>query len=312
MTAAALASVLLVGCSGAGDEAGDAAATTSLDSGAVEYEVEAESEGEAAPGADTAGGGDIASALPVAASLGRRVIRTATIELQDADPGTVADGVTRVVERAGGFVATADLRRDDDGVLSGSVTLRVPSERLDATLDELEALADNAPLRRVEEQDVTVESADLGAQLRNLEAFETELRGLLTEVEAASPGAEDLLRVYERIREVRAEIDRINGRLDVLDDQVSLATITVRLTPTIGATPVADPGWAPGETVRAALSAGARALTAVADAAIWVSLAVLPVVLVLGVPVAAGWFVWRRRARREGSVASVGSPGGGV
>jgi hypothetical protein len=302
-----LAGVLLVGCSGGADEA----ATESADSG-VEYQVEEESEGEAAPGADTAGGGDTASALPVAASLGRRVIRTATIELQDADPGTVADEVTRVVERAGGFVATADLRRDDEGVLSGSVTLRVPSERLDTTLDALEALADNAPLRRVEEQDVTVESADLGAQLRNLEAFETELRGLLTEVEAASPGAEDLLRVYERIREVRAEIDRINGRLDLLDDQVSLATITVRLTPTIGAAPVTDPGWAPGETVRAALSAGARALTAVADAAIWVSLAVLPVVLVLGVPVAAGWLVWRRRARREGSVAPVGSPGGGV
>ncbi|HSK25088.1 MAG TPA: DUF4349 domain-containing protein [Egicoccus sp.] len=294
ITAAGLAAALLLGCSGGADEAATA------DSGGVEMEAEApqaveEAEGEgSAADADT-GGGDGASALPVAATLGRRVIRTATVELQDADPGAVADEVTRVVERAGGFVATADLRRDDDGVLSGSVTVRVPSERLEATLDELEALADNAPLRRIEETDVTVESADLGAQLRNLEAFETELRALLTEVEASSPDAEDLLRVYERIREVRGEIDRINGRLDVLDDQVSLATITVRLTPTVAAVPVADEGWAPGDTVRAALSAGVRALTAVADAAIWVGLAVLPVLLVLGLPVAAAWLVWRRR-----------------
>lgn len=296
-----LAGALLIGCSGAGDET---AQTDAADAGAVEQEGEAETTEEAegeAPAADTDTGGDGESALPVAATLGRRVIRTATIELQDADPGAVADEVTRAVERAGGFVATADLRRDDDGVLSGSVTVRVPSERLEPTLDELEALADNAPLRRIEEQDVTVESADLGAQLRNLEAFEAELRELLTEVESASPEAEDLLRVYERIREVRAEIDRINGRLEVLDDQVALATISVRLTPTVAAVPVADPGWAPGDTVRAALSAGTRALTAVADAAIWLGLAVLPVVVVVGLPVSAAWLVWRRRTSASGA-----------
>ena len=295
-TAAALLGTLLVGCSG------DEGATADSGMEAVE-EVEADAMGptdvEASGG--EAASGDTPTVLPVAAAFGRRVIRTATVELQDADPGVVADEVTRVVERAGGFVATADLRRDDDGVLSGTVTVRVPSERLEATLDELEGLADNAPLRRIEERDVTVESADLGAQLRNLEAFETELRRLLTEVEAASPGAEDLLRVFERIREVRAEIDRIRGRLEVLDDQVALATITVRLTPTAAAVPVTDPGWAPGETVRAALAAGARALTAVADAAIWLSLAVLPVLAALALPVAAGWLLWRRRSAAPGA-----------
>lgn len=296
ITAAALLGSSLAGCAGGADEAAETATDAAYEQVETEEGGVAEAEGEASGGGEAAADGDTGGTLPVAASLGRRVIRTATIELQDADPGAVADAVTRVVERAGGFVATADLRRDDDGVLSGSVTVRVPSERLDATLDELEGLADNAPLRRVEEQDVTVESADLGAQLRNLEAFEAELRDLLAEVEASSPDAEDLLRVYERIREVRAEIDRINGRLDVLDDQVSLATITVRLTPTVAAIPVTDPAWSPGETVRAALSAGARALTAVADAAIWVGLAVLPVVLAVGVPVAAAWWVWRRRA----------------
>lgn len=293
MTATALALLLLAGCSGAGDEAAETAAPDA----AVEYEADSGGEAEGEAPADSAGdaGGDGETALPVAATLGRRVIRTATIELQDADPGAVADEVTRVVERAGGFVATADLHRDDDGVLNGSVTVRVPSERLEPTLDQLEALADNAPLRRIEEQDVTVESADLGAQLRNLEAFEVELRDLLAEVEATSPGAEDLLRVFERIREVRADIDGINGRLDVLDDQVSLATVTVHLTPTPAAVPVADAGWSPGDTVRAALSAGTRALTAVADAAIWFGLAVLPVLLAMGLPAAAVWLVWRRR-----------------
>jgi hypothetical protein len=256
----------------------------------------------AAPAGGGAGDGEAATgdgdqALPTAATLGRRVIRTATLELEDADPGTVADGVARVVEQTGGFVATADLRRDEDGVLSGALTVRVPSEHLDSTLDRLEALADNAPVRRIDEQDVTVESADLRAQLRNHEAIEAELRALLEEVGEGTPRAEDLLTVYERIREVRAEIDRIEGRLDVLDDQVSLATITVRLVPTVSAVPVGDPGWSPGETVRAAVAAASRALTAVADVAIWIVLAVVPVVAVVAMPLVVAWMAWRRHER---------------
>ncbi|MFA9446726.1 DUF4349 domain-containing protein [Egicoccus sp. AB-alg6-2] len=302
--------VFVIGCSGG--QAGDTADSATMEA--------AEDAPEPAPAMDSGGGfdsgagfdhdietgeepahdGEVGSgdtALPTAVTLGRRVIRTATIELEDRDPAEVHDGVVRAVDQAGGFVATADLRRDRDGVLSGTVTVRVPSERLEPTLDDLEALADNTPVRRVEEQDVTVLSADLRAQLRNLEAFEEELRALLAEIGESSAEADELLRVYERIREVRAEIDRIEGRLDMVGDQVSLATITVRLTPSVAAAPVADPGWAPGETVRAALSAASRSLTAVADAAIWIGLAVLPVVAVIGLPALAVWAAWRRRQR---------------
>lgn len=298
-TGAALLATLVLGCSGADDGGSADTATGAVSEDAAEVEAAEEpafGDGEAAQ--DEAGtGGATDQALPVAATLGRRVIRTATVELEDADPGAVAEEVTRVIERAGGFVATADLRRDDDGVLSGSVTVRVPSDRLEATLDELEELADNAPVRRIEEEDVTTETADLEAQVRNLTAFEAELRELLAEVESSSPAAEDLLQVYERIREVRAEIDQLEGRLDVLGDRVSLATVTVRLTPTSQAVPVADSGWSPGETVRAALSATSRSLAVVADAAIWVGLTVVPVLAAIGIPAGLGWYGWRRRAR---------------
>jgi SepF-like predicted cell division protein (DUF552 family) len=295
--------VLLAGC-GSGD---DMAATEAVDSDETAMDDGAgmdpvaddrwaqDAETEDADTEAPEAGGDGAAPAPTAVTLGRRVVRTATLELESADPNRLVQELTRTVTSAGGFVATSDLRRDEQGVVRGTVTVRVPSEALDATLDDLEELADNAPVRRIDERDVTVESADLEAQLDNLTAYETELRTLLADVRETTTRPEDLLTVFERIRQVRAEIDQLQGRLAVLTDQVSLATITVTITPTSTAVPVTDPTWAPGGTAREALTAAARALSGIADAAIWVVLAVLPVLAVFVVPLGFGWVMWRRR-----------------
>jgi SepF-like predicted cell division protein (DUF552 family) len=307
---------LLAGCASGADDAAmqamdaDEAAT---DDGAA-YEESGGEGAEWAADADTEApraapnDGD-AAPTTTAVNLGRRVVRTATLELESADPNRLVQELTATVASAGGFVATSDLRRDEQGVVRGTVTVRVPSEALDATLDDLEELADNAPIRRIDERDVTVESADLEAQLDNLTAYETELRTLLADVRETTTRPEDLLTVFERIRQVRAEIDQIQGRLAVLSDQVSLATIAVTITPTSTAVPVADPTWQPGSTARDALTAATRALSGIADAAIWFTLAVLPVIAVIAVPTGAAWLLWRRRSRGEAAAPpSAGSP----
>jgi hypothetical protein len=323
MVLAGLLVGILAGCSGAGDVeatmAEDAAddggsdvaprstagddAGVDLDTDTAWDEPEEAAEGDDAAGAEAGDGDQAVTVAP--AALGRRVIRTATLELESADPDQLARQLTATVTAAGGFVATSDLHRDERGVLSGVVTVRVPSRGLDGILDELEGLADNAPIRRIDERDVTVESADLEAQLTNLTAYEAELRTLLADVRETTSRPEDLLTVFERVRQVRAEIDQIQGRLAVLEDQVSLATITVTITPTAAGQPVTDPTWQPGETAREALTAAARALSGLADAAIWVALAILPVLLVLAIP-AGGMLIAYRRARRRGGSGPVG------
>lgn len=243
---------------------------------------------------------------PTTATLGRTVIRTATIDLQVPDPSETVDEVTRIAENAGGFVATADLRRDRQGVLSGTVTIRVPSEELLATLDRLDELAEGPASRRIDEQDVTIEAADLDARLANLTTYERELTELLGDVRQTTAEPDDLLRIFERIREVRSEIDVLQGRLAVLSDQVSLSTITVNITPAAQAVPVSDPGWRPGDTAREAVTSLTRTLGSLANAAIWFGLAVLPVIALVGLPfVLVGLLWWRRRG---GSPTAVPPP----
>ncbi|MCC5947877.1 MAG: DUF4349 domain-containing protein [Nitriliruptoraceae bacterium] len=244
---------------------------------------------------------------------GRRIIRTAYLELEVADTAAAVDDIVDIVTAAGGFVAETDLQRDQEGVVRGSIRLRVPSPALFDTVEALDELAVAVPTRRIDERDVTAESIDLEASRRNLVAYEDELRALLGDLRDANSRAGDLLDVFERIREVRAEIDRIDARRSVLDDQVSLATIDVVLDTAASARPVADPTWSPGETVRDALTATARALTALADVAIRFALTVLPIALLVALPVAVplGWWSRRRRARRAAPEPTVTPPPSG-
>jgi hypothetical protein len=293
--------MLLVGC--ASDDAGNV--TTTSDRGGVVGDVVDE-----APAADDVDGdgqtgepGDAAEgdpAAPVAGStVGRRVIRTAELVLEVEDPAAAATQVVAIATEAGGFVATTDLARDAEGVVRGTIVLRVPSDELLPTVQALDALAAAVPVNRIDEVDVTAEATDLEARLTNLRTYEGELRELLGDVRETTTRPDDLLTVFERIRSVRQEIDTLDARLAVLDDQVALATITVELQPTVRAVPVTDPSWAPGDTVRSALTSLARTLAGLADAVIWLGLAVLPVLLLAALPVLLLWLAWRAHRRRH-------------
>lgn len=266
------------------------------DEGAAEAPRDA---GDAA-GEDSGAGGSIG--LPGLEN--RKVIRNAELDLVVEDTEAAVRDITRLVEAAGGFVASADLVRfgdeEDGGQLRGFLTLRVPSERLSATLDGLEDLAVEVKGKSLGSDDVTGEYADIEAQLTNLRAVEEELRDLLTEVRESSSDANQILTVFERLRVVRDDIERLEGRQQLLDDLVALSTVTVNLEPEEGDRPIVDDDWSPGDVARDALEATVDALRAVVDVLIWLALTLLPLALLLLGPIAlVAWIVLRRRRRRR-------------
>ena len=315
--AAALAILALVvtACSGddmsGGSDSSDDAAEAPAFDGATEEMAEGESADrdvattDEGGGSDDGDGPDAATAngngATAAANAGRRVIRTATLELEVEDTAEAAERIVAIATDAGGFVAETDLQRDREGVVRGSITLRVPSEELFDTVDLLDELAVAVPVRRIDERDVTAQTTDLQAQRDNLVAYETELNALLGDIRESAERADELLVVFERIREVRGEIDRIDAHLASLGDQVALATITVALQPAASALPVTDPTWSAGETIRDALTTTSRALTEIADGAIVLVLTVLPITVLLVTPILVPivW-IWRRQRRRKG------------
>jgi hypothetical protein len=122
----------------------------------------------------------------------------------------------------GGFVSSSS----DTGLeaRTGSLTIRVPSERFD------DARAALRPLGRIEYQtirgqDVTSQFVDLNARLRTWQAQEAALIRLMAKTTTVA----ETLRVQAQLQRVQLTIEQLRGQIRLIGDRTANATITVRL-----------------------------------------------------------------------------------
>jgi hypothetical protein len=268
--------------------------------------VERQAEHEAAPPMEAPVAQDTANAagaagLPSVAD--RMIIRTGDLSLEVEDAEAALGQIRSLVARLDGFVAGTNMWQVDDR-MRGTVTLRVPAESFDAAMEQVKDLAVEVHRENVAGQDVTEEFTDLDARLRNLEATEQELLALLTEVREETRRAEDVLAVHRELTDIRGQIEQIKGRMQYLERSTALATINVELIPQ-EEVQIVEAGWQPNQTLREALRALVNAGQFLVDAAIWLIVFALPVLLALLAPIVIVVVLLRRwqRARRARGTA---------
>ena len=122
------------------------------------------------------------------------------------------------------------LARDSGGYLlqrsNHSIAVRVPAARFRSTLDGVGQVGDELH-RQVDARDVTEEYADLEIRLRNAEVVRTRLETLL----ARANDVEDALAVERELERVAQTIERIKGRMQLLNELGAFSTITVNFQP---------------------------------------------------------------------------------
>ena len=237
----------------------------------------------------------------------RQIIANANISLVVAQTETAMAGVEQIASDLGGYLADVDLskgRYGESEVMRGSLTLRVPSDSLEEALERLQALATDVNYLNITRQDVTDQYSDLDAQLRNLRATETELLALLTEVrEKANAKVEDILAVHRNLMQIRGEIETLQGRKNLLDNQIGFSTLWIELIPDSINRPIVEEPWSASGPVRSALRALVATLQGLLTALIWAVIYLTPLLLVVLVPLAIliwlvrFWVVRRRKNR---------------
>jgi hypothetical protein len=262
-----------------------------------------------APRADAAADG-IANSAQSAGDLpsvqDRLVIRNANVSIVVKDPAQSVDSIGKMAEGMGGYVVSSNVFETTYGdnrlgepisAKQANITVRVPSDQLEAALDQIESGAIEVRNQNVSGQDVTEEFTDLQSRLDNLQAAESELREIMDSASRRDK-IEDVLAVLNQLRQVREEIEVLQGRMQYLQQSAELSSISVELIPDVATQPLQIGRWTPQGTAREAIAALVGALQSIADAAIWVLICVLPVAILLGVP---AWIairaIWRRRRR---------------
>jgi uncharacterized repeat protein (TIGR01451 family) len=107
------------------------------------------------------------------------------------------------------------------------MTLRVPSEQFETVMVSLRNLGIEVVDEDFNTQDVTEAYTDLESRLRNAEATERQLLQILDRAATVK----DTLEVQRELGAVREDVEVLQGRLNLLADQVDLATITLLLHP---------------------------------------------------------------------------------
>ena len=154
----------------------------------------------------------------------RMIVRNGRIELTVGEVTGTVEAVNTLAAQLGGVVLTSELR-ERDGQPHASLSLRVPSDRYDEAMRGLRQLAVKVDAESSNAQDVTEEFADLALQVRNLEATETQYLELLKRAQSV----EDVLRVQQRLGEVRTQIERLRGRMNALQRRSDFSQIDVTL-----------------------------------------------------------------------------------
>ena len=239
--------------------------------------------------------GAVQAQMPRSPSVERMIVRSASMTLQVSDVRKTVDAVAQATSAAEGFLGSSRLWREGEQQRA-SMTVRVPSARLDATLAALRALAVRVDDESVGGEDVTRQAVDLRAQVTNLRATEVELRALLQTVREKTRRAADVLEVHAELTRVRGDIDRMEAELQSLVQLAALSTITLDLRPDVVATPIASEGWQPRGVLRDAMRALVGTLRVAVNGAIWVAVYALPLLLLAALVVMAVRKLWRKGA----------------
>ena len=156
----------------------------------------------------------------------RQVVTTGYVYITAESPADAAADAIAIVERDGGRIdARQEYAPTDNDQGSATLTVRIPSASLTATLDEIKALGEVEQVS-LQADDVTRQSQDLDARIT---ASRTSIDRLVTLLEKASTTT-DLIELETAIADRQATLESMEAEKRSLDDQVSMSTIEVSFT----------------------------------------------------------------------------------
>jgi len=244
--------------------------------------------------------GAVADSSQDQSNLGRKIIQTASLDLQVEDVADAFQEIGRIASTAGGFVFESSSSYTDERP-EADITIRIPADQYESVLEALRGLAVKVERENSKAEDVTEEYIDLQAQLRNNQAVESRYIELLD----LAQNINEVLTVQDRIDQVRLEIERVQGRINAIDTLSELVTISVHLRTEPAAEPESevkvDPLGAAGKAWEASLF-----FLRVVAAGFLVVVVFLWWLLPLAAIAGAGFGYWL--VRRSRSTPSGGSP----
>lgn len=212
-----------------------------------------------------------------------KLIKNGTVSFRSDELEATAGIIQKAIQAHGGY-ASDENETKYDGQITRRVTIRVPSNKFDALLADISTGVKQFDERSISVNDVTEEFYDLSARLKTKKEIESRYIKILSRAGKIT----EVLEVEKQIGEIREEIERVEGRLKFLENQVSMSTLRITYYKTLAAKSQNNDGF--GHKIAQSFVHGWDMLLSI----LLVFVGVWPLLL-LGVGVFFAIRVWRNR-----------------
>lgn len=223
----------------------------------------------ALPSADSINSGMIPQpeSAPNANVKDRLVIKNSYLSLQVSKVADIQKQTIQKAEELGGYMVDSSIDNPSD-VASATVTVRIPSSRLDKALTYYRSLSIKVISENLQGNDVTDQYIDFAAQLKTYEKTKVIFEGMLDK----AVSVQDILQIQREIINIQSSIDSIKGQQDYLKKNADMAKITLYLSTDELALPYAPTDtWRPTVIFKQAVRSLVGMLRKIGSLIIWVA-----------------------------------------
>ena len=224
--------------------------------------------------------------LPPTTGIDRMVITETTMSVVVKDVSEAIKTIQQKAESLGGYMVNSHLSKPEESA-SGSITIRVPEEKLTEALEAFRKVGLRVVDENVSGRDVTDQYVDLEARLATLNKTKAKFEDILDK----ATQIQDLLTVQRELINLQSQIDSIKGQQQYLSQSAKLSKVTVYLSTDEFSLPYspAQP-WRPNVVFKLAVRSLVGTLRGTGTALIW-----LGVYAVVWAPILAVIWVIKKR-----------------
>ncbi len=154
----------------------------------------------------------------------RKVIMTASVQMETPDNDKVVNSIRSITSGAGGYVESSSTYLTTGNKKHTTITVKVPQSAFESSFAQIKALGD-VKSESTSGQDITRQYIDLSARLKNMQAEESTLNNIM----GMSKNVTEVLAVEQELFRVRGDIESTQAQLNYLGSQVDFSTITVQV-----------------------------------------------------------------------------------
>lgn len=165
------------------------------------------------------------------ANFEQKLIKSSYLTFETKSVETTFQEVKQKVAVYGGYIQNDQTSKEYDRI-NRSLLIRIPNKNFQILVDSITSSVKSLDKRDIDIRDVTEEYVDIKARLKAKQKLEERYLQLLSKAHSVK----DMLEIERQIAQIREEIEAKQGRLNYLENKVSLSSIHLNFYEMIPAT----------------------------------------------------------------------------